>query len=249
MKYFIKALVCLVLATAITGCQSTFTPQVESLLDKMRVKVDPQGKLETTTSKVIDGTFRRNSRDKGATISVKIKSPDMLRFDIVIPGEESLVKAYDGKCAWEYSTKRGYRKLTGHELNALKFQAAFLNPKKRADKIFSSIVFDGEAKVMGQPCFKLICKPKKEFNALPITMFVDKKTFLLRKRIEKQGDAKTGYFTVSTILDDYKSYDGILVPQTVISYVNGAIMEYEVTSVRWNGKIPISSFDPPEIMQ
>ena len=173
----------------------------------------------------------------------------MLRFDIVIPGEESIVKGYDGKSGWEYSTKRGYRDLKGHELDTLRFQASFLNPSKRAANIFSSITFDGEAKVMGQPCFKMICKPKKGFGENPITMFVDKKTFLLKKRIETHGNKEFGFFTVSTIMTNYQSCGGILIPQTIISQANGEIMEYEVTGVRWNEKINISAFDPPEILQ
>ena len=249
MKYFVKSLICATLVLVVTGCQSTFSPQVDSLLDKMRSKVDPQGKLKTTTSKIVEGTLRRNSKDKGATMSVKVQSPDLLRFDVIIPGKESIVKAFDGKVAWEYSTKNGYKDLTGHALEAMKFQAAFLNPQKKATNIFSSIIMDGEDKVMGQPCYKLICKPKKEFGANPITMFVDKKTFLLKKRIEKQGNVKFGYFTVSTILHDYKSFDGILVPQAIISNANGNIMELNVTAVKWNEKIHISAFDPPEILK
>lgn len=248
MKYFVRTLICLPLVIILTGCQSTFSPEVDNLLEKMRAKVDPQGKLATTTSKVIQGTFRRNSQDKGATITVKIQNPDLLRFEIIIPGVESIIKAYDGKTAWEYSTKRGYRDLKGHEFSSLKFQAAFLNPQKKPENIFSKIYFDGEAKVMGQPCYRMICKPKKEFGENPITMFIDKKTLLLKKRIEKQGNAKFGYFTVSTIFSNYQSSDGILVPYTIISQASGNIMEYEVTSVKWNEKLHIPDFDPPEIL-
>ena len=150
---------------------------------------------------------------------------------------------------WLDSTKKGYRDLTGHELASMQFQAAFLNPQRKADKIFSSIIMDGEGKVMGQPCYKLICKPNKKFDANPITMYVDKKTFLLKKRIEKHGNAKSGYFTVSTVLHDYKSFDGILVPQTIISNAHGNLMELEVTAVKWNEKIHISAFDPPEMFK
>lgn len=249
MKHFVRTLICVALVMVFTGCQSTFSPEVDNLLVKMRAKIDPQGKLASTTSKVVDGTFRRNSRDKGATVSVKVQSPNLLRFEIIIPGEESIVKAYDGKTGWEYSTKRGYTELQGYQLKALKFQAAFLNPQKKASDIFSKIYFDGEAKVMGQPCFRMVCKPKKEFGETPIIMFVDKKTLLLKKRIEKQGDAKFGYFTVRTTFSNYQSADGILVPFSIISYANGEIMEYEVTGVKWNEKIHISAFDPPEIMQ
>lgn len=250
MKYFAKILICLSLLLVFSGCQSVFSPQVESLLDKMRTKVDPQGKLDSITSQIIKGTLlRRSLKNKRASITVKIQNPDMLRFDIIIPGDVSLVKAFDGKSGWEYSTKRGYRDLKGDELNTLKFQAAFLNPAKKAKDVFSSITIDGEAKVMGQPCYKIICQPKKEFNCQPITMFVDKKTYLLRRRIEKQENPAVGTVTVSTIMDHYKSFDGILVPQTIISYVNGDLTEYDINSVRWNEKINISTFNPPELLK
>lgn len=246
MKYFVQTLILIGTVVFFTGCQSVFSPEVDGILCKMRKKIDPQGKLPGITSKVVDGTFRRNSKEQGATISIKVQNPNMIRYDVVIPGDVSLVKAFDGKNGWEYSTKAGYKELKGEELKHLKFQAAFLNPTIRAEGIFSSIKIDGEAKVMGQMCYKLICQPKKEYDSAPITMYVDKTTYLLRKRIETQGDEKSGTFSVSTIMHDYKSFDGILVPQTLISKVNDKLMEFEVTSVKWNEDIHISAFDPPE---
>jgi outer membrane lipoprotein-sorting protein len=249
MKYFVQTLILVGVVIVFTGCQSVFSPEIENLLVKMRAKMDPQDKLSSMTSKIVDGKFRRNSKEKGSTISIKVQNPHMLRFDIIIPGEVSIVKAYDGKTAWAYSTKTGYKVLTGQVFNAMKFQAAFMNPSIRAEDIFKNIKFDGEAKVMGQMCYKLICEPKKEYNSQRIVMFVDKKSYLLRKRIETQGSPEKGTFTVSTIMLDYKSYDGILVPQVLISKVNDKLMEFEVTSVKWNEKIHISAFDPPEQMK
>jgi len=249
MKYFLQTLICMSLLVLFTGCQSVFSPQVDDLLAKMRAKRDPQGKLSTITSRIVKGDFRSNTKEKGATLAVKIKDPDLIRFDIVIPGKISLIKAYDGKTAWEFSTKRGFRQLKGYEFNDLRFQASFLNPKNKPKDIFSSITIDGEEKVMGQPCIKLICKPKKKFGVHPIVMFVDKKTFLLKKRIETQGNAKFGFFKVSTIMDNYKMIDGILVPATLISYANGNIMEFEIKEIQWNKKIHNSIFTAPKILK
>ena len=251
MKHFIQNSILIGVIVAFTGCQTMFSPEINTILVKMRAKMDPQNKLSSMTSKIVEGNFRRTSSEKGSTISIKVQNPHMLRFDIIIPGKVSIVKAYDGKTAWEYSTKTGYKQLTGNAFNAIKFQAAFINPSIRAEDIFKNIKIDGEEKVMGQMCYKLICEPKAEYDAQNIVMYVDKQSYLLRKRVEtqKQGTTGTETFTVSTIMLSYKDYDGILVPTTVISKVNNNLMELEVTSVRWNEKIPVSAFDPPEQMQ
>lgn len=248
MKYFVHTLMLIGVIFIFTGCQSVFSPEVDDLLCKMQKKIDPQGKLPGITSKIVDGTFRCNSKDEGATISIKVQNPTMLRFDVIIPGDVSIIKAYDGKNGWEYSTKTGYKEFKGDELEDIKFQAAFLNPTTRYEDIFASITIDGEDNVMGQMCYKLICKPKKEYDSPPIIMYIDKESYLLRKRVETKGNTSANSFTVSTIMNDYKSYDGILVPQTLISKVYDKLMEFEVTSVRWNEDIPVSAFDPPELL-
>ena len=245
MKYLVRTICSLALLLAFTGCQSAFSPQVDSILTKMKNKIDPQGKLATTTTKTITGKFRNNTKDKPATVTIKIKNPDLIRYEIIIPGKESIVKAYDGKVAWSFSTKEGYKDIKGQAFNVLKFQAAFLNPSKKPRSIFESIKITGEDKVMGQMCYKAICVPKAEFKSDPITMFIDKKTNLLKKRIEFLKDHKGNSVKVSTIMTNYKSFEGILSPQTIISYINGEVMEYEVTSVKWNEEIHISAFDPP----
>jgi outer membrane lipoprotein-sorting protein len=170
----------------------------------------------------------------------------MIRFDIVVPGQFSLIKAYDGKEGWVYNTKSGFSQLEGYPLNFLKFQADYLNPDKDFKKLFSKIQFVGKEKVAGYDCYKLLCIPKEKYGIKPITLYIDKDTALIRKRVSIQGNEKTGFFEIDTILDDYREVDGILVPFQIISKIKDNLMEYDVTSVTWNEILDDSVFTPPE---
>jgi len=248
MKAYAKIAVCIMLASVFAACRTTttFPAGIEKLLVRMKKKVDPQNKLKDINTKVVTGKLIRNSKDKNSTITLKIKRPDMIRFDIVVPGQFSLIKAYDGKEGWVYNTKSGFSQLEGYPLNFLKFQADYLNPDKDFKKLFSKIQFVGKEKVAGYDCYKLLCTPKEKYGIKPITLYIDKDTALIRKRVSIQGNEKTGFFEIDTILDDYREVDGILVPFQIISKIKDNLMEYDVTSVTWNEILDDSVFTPPE---
>ena len=248
MKAYAKIAVCVMLASVFAACRTTttFPTGIEKLLVRMKKKVDPLDKLKDIKTKVVTGKLIRNSKDKNSTVTLQIKNPDLIRFDIVVPGQFTLIKAYDGKTGWVYNTKTGYSQLEGYPLNFLKFQAGYLNPERDFRKLFSKIKFTGKEKVAGYDCYKLLCIPKEEYGIKPITLYVDKDSALIRKRISTQGNEKTGYFEIDTILDDYRDVDGILVPFQVISKIKDNLMEFNVTSVTWNEIFDDSVFTPPE---
>jgi outer membrane lipoprotein-sorting protein len=248
MNSYIKISICSTLAFIITSCQTPtkFPSGLEKLLTRMQSKVDPLDKIKTINTKVIKGNLIKNSKDQNSTITLKIKRPNKIRFDIVVPGQFTLIKGFDGTKGWVFNTKFGSKELEGYPYDYLKFQAAFLDPARDFKKIFSSISFAGKYKVAGDECYKLICKPNSTYNIKPISIFVDIKTALIKKRITIQGSEETGFFEISTIFDDYRSVDGILVPYEIISQVKDTLMEYKVTSVKWNETINDSTFTLPE---
>ncbi|MBN1863817.1 MAG: hypothetical protein JW808_02830 [Victivallales bacterium] len=234
------------LSLFMASCRSTFTPEVESLLSEMHQKVDPGKKLKTLMSQEVRGNFRRSSADRGATMTIRAARPDKIRTDIVIPGDVSIVRAFDGEKAWEYTTKSGYRALEGHELSKLRFHAMTMLDLRLPDKLSSSIKIDGEGVVMGVNCIRLVCTPPRDMGDRPFTLFIDKDTLLLKKRVEDHGSPESGFFTMSTVFDDYRDFDGILMPCTMISQVHDQMMEFDVTSVSWNENFHHSTFAPPE---
>ncbi len=237
-------LVCL--GFLMVSCRTTFTPEVESVLSKMLEKVDPGRRLETLESQEVTGNFRRSSTDRGATMTIKGVRPDKIRTDIVIPGEVTIVRAFDGETGWEYTTRSGFRELVGHELSGVKFHALTVINLRLPGKLSSDIQIDGEATVMGVKCIRLVCTPIGELGDRPFILFVDKETFLLNKRVEEHGSQEAGFFTVSTVFGDYWDFDGVLMPRTMISQVHDQVMEFDVTSVKWNESFHPSTFSPPE---
>ena len=248
MNSYLKVGICITLAIIVTSCQTTtkFPSGIEKLLTKMQTKIDPLDKIKNIDTKIVTGNLIKNSKDQKSTITLKMKKPNKLRFDIVVPGMFTIIKGFDGKNAWVYNTKSGAKELQGPSYDYLKFQADFMNPARDFKKIFSSISFTGKEKVAGVDCYKLTCKPKPQYNVKPIILFVDRKTALIKKRIMEQGSEQEGFFKISTIFDDYRNVDGILVPFEIISQVKDTLMEYKVTSVKWNEPIDDSVFTFPK---
>jgi len=248
MRTFTKVAVCVMLASVFAACRTTtkFPSRIEKLLVKMEKKIDPQGKLQDIDTKVVSGKLIRNSKDKNSTVMLKIKKPNLIRFDIIVPGKFTLIKAFDGKNAWVFNTKSGYRQLDGYPYRFMRFQADFLTLGRDFKKLFAVIKFIGMENVADSECYKLLCIPNDEFDVKPVTLLVDKKTSLIRKRITLQSDGKSGFFEINTIFDDYREVDGILVPFQVISRVKDNLMEYSVTSVTWNETLDNSVFTSPE---
>ena len=248
MNSYLKVGICIALAIIVTSCQTTtrFSSGIEKLLTRMKLKVDPFDKLKEVNTKIVTGKLITNSKDQNSTITLKIKKPNKLRFDIVVPGVFTIIKGFDGQNAWVFNTKTGAKELQGASYNYLKFQADLMNPARDLKKIFSSISFSGKEKVAGVDCYKLTCQPNPKYKIKPIILYVSIKTALIKKRIMTQGSEKIGFFKISTIFDDYRNVDGILVPFEIISQVKDTLMEYQVTSVKWNEPIDDSVFTLPK---
>jgi len=247
MKKTVQLFMLAGLAMLYSGCQSvTFSPKVSKIIAKIRETKDPQGKLASINSEVTKGEFRSNTTNKPISMELSFRKPDKMRAEIIIPGKVALVKAYNGKTGWLYSTKRGVKELSGKALDEIKLQAMLLNPMPKLADIFESIKLEGTSSQVGEECYKFVCQPKPEFNSQPIIFYVSTKTYLILKR-EEMIDGENGKTVkVITVFNDYRPADGIMVARHIVSLRNGKLMEFNVKSVEWNKKLNDSVFSIPK---
>ncbi|MCF6176558.1 MAG: hypothetical protein L3J71_12425 [Victivallaceae bacterium] len=234
------------LVAAGAGC-SVFSPQMSKaeLLSKIKQAVDPKNKLTSAKTKIITGKVNRGAKLPPGRIVVKVKAPDKWQMMAIVPKEGVFIRSYDGKTGWEFSTKKGYKKLTGAALNELKLQTALAVHRGNYKEVFKSVKFVGEEKVSGKMCYKLIAQPKDIFKSQPITFYVGKKTFLPFMKRE-QYDCSDGKLPMTTVWGDYKEYAGVMVPMTRVFEFDCNLIDVTVLSIELNEYIDDSDFSPPE---
>jgi len=228
----------------LTGCQSAPEGDVDVILAKMRKAIDPEGASANITTQVVTSHVS-SSQNKDGEMVVEIKYPTEIR--IRAESKDAIfMKGYDGKNAWEFSTKKGLREIKGKELDGLKFQIVFLSPKVKFKDIFESITLAGEETVSKKPCYELVCKPLPAYNVEPMSIYVDKKTYFVVKTEEIHSGPNDEPIEMTRHFIDYEKTGGIYFPMKIISEANGRIVELDVKSVEWNEDLSDTAFDIPD---
>ena len=216
----------------------------ESIFANVQKAIDVSGKQESYKSALI--VYNTHLGEKAnSKITIKVKEKGKVRIE-VRRKNKLLIKACDGKKGWEYYTGKGLRTLKAKEVRELKLEAAYLAPSIRFDKLFSDVKLDGTQKINGVENWKLICSPRANLATSTVTMFVDKKTYLISKTIEVHPKKKNE--NVTTYYGDYEDYNGIVLPFMMVAQVGGRILEFKLISAEWNAKIADSEFAMPRTL-
>jgi outer membrane lipoprotein-sorting protein len=232
------------------GCQTaTFSPEVDKIIAKVRKARDPQNKLASINSEVIKGEFRNSVKNKPIQMELSFKKPDMMKIQVIIPGEAAFAKGYDGKQGWLFSTARGVVKVTGEALDEMRLQTLLLNPMPKLTDIFETIKLKGISEQVGEKCYKFVCQPKAEFKSQPIIFYVSQKTFRIIKREEILDGNKGRKVKVITVFNDFQPADGVWIARNIVSLRNGHLMEFNVKSVKWNAELNDSEFSIPKALK
>jgi len=216
----------------------------ESIFTKMQNAVDVSGKQKTFKSVRVVYYTHLGKKDK-SKITLKIKKDAKIRLEIR-SDKLLVIKTCDGKSGWEYATGKGVRMLNAKEVRELKVEASYLCPTIRFDKLFANVKLDGAQKVDGVDNWKLTCYPHAKFKMSSITLFVDKKTYLVSKSIE--ANSKNQDEDITTYYGDYEEYNGIVLPFMMVAQLGGRILEFKLISAEWNAEIADSEFNVPKTL-
>ena len=216
----------------------------ESIFAKVQKAIDVEGKQDSFKSALIVYDTHLGEKNN-SKITIKVKKKGKIRIE-VRRKNKLLIKACDGQKGWEYYTGKGLRALDAKEIRELKLEAAYLAPSIRIDKLFTDVKLAGTEKVHGVENWKLICSPRADLAASTVTMFVDKKTYLISKTIEVHPKSKGE--DVTTYYGDYEDYNGIVLPFMMVAQVGGQILEFKLISTEWNAEIDDSEFAMPRTL-
>ncbi len=224
----------------LTGC--TTTQSITEIMSKVEKAYTPGIKQKKLKTEIAVATLQRDKL--AGKLTMKLKVPDKIRMKLVTP-KETVLKGYDGKTAWEYTSKKGVRIIKGEELDEAKLQAKLLSPAMKMQKIFSSIKLESIEKVMDKKCWKLNCQPQSEYRSQPIILFVDTSSCLIVKMVETV-DTADGTTKVKTYFSDYRNVGGVMCPMSVDIFDAQSLTAIQFQSIKWNEAIDNRDFSPPQ---
>ena len=229
------------------GCNCPWFKQKEdadSIFAKMQKAIDVSDKQKTIKSAVIVYDTHLGKKEQ-SKITLKVKDKTGIRLEIR-SGKSLVVRACNAKGGWEYATGKGLRMLNSKEIRELKIEASYLSPTIKFDRLFASAKLEGSEKIEGVDNWKLICYPYDKYKISSITMFVDKKTYLVTKTIE--ANSKNEEEDITTYYGNYVEYHGIVMPFMMVAQLGERIVEFKLISAEWNAEIANSEFAVPEAL-
>lgn len=216
---------------------------VEEIMAKIQKANDPGGEIGKIKTEVLECRVKIDSKKEGG-LTIRIQFPDKMRMDVE-GKDEKMIRCFNGEKGWQFSTKDGLREITGDELCSLKFQTVFMMPDTNFKEIFEKAEIEEEEAVRGQACYRLKCTPLPAYKMQPITLFVDKKTYLVAKTVETHT-LKDGPVQLTKSYDEYEDFDGVMIPTSIITESGSMLVDITVESVVWNEDIDPSFFNMPQ---
>jgi predicted Zn-dependent peptidase len=206
----------------------------KKLVDAYLAAIGGRAKLDAVTS--LDQTYSMDMQGMALTTRM-VQSDGKFYMSMTAPGMNIMKQVYNGEIGLQEQMGQA-APIEGADLAGVKEQAN-LFPERMYGTDGYAIEVKGVEDVNGRPCYKmLVTKP----SGMKSTEFYDKETFLKVKEVQvqtMQGESMTTTYEFS----DYKSVDGISVPQTItISGPMPVPMVMKATSIKVNSPVDPALF-------
>lgn len=170
-------------------------------------------------------------------------APNRMLTQAEMPGGMGTMRSgYDGTVGWQVNPMAGPALMSGAELEQAVQQAEFYSTLNY-DKLYSTIETVERTEMGGRPCYrvKLVTRSGRE-----AWQCFDTETGLMVATGGKQ-ESQMGTIDVTTLLSDYKEFDGIRMPTRASAQMMGQQMVTTVKSVS-HAPVDAAAFAlPPEI--
>ncbi len=240
-RFSVPAVAALVACLAAFTPAAAQTPSADELVAKSVAARGGDAKLKSVTTIKMSGTV--NAQGMEMPLTLVMKRPNMVKQEMTVQNAR-VVQAYDGEKAWAINPMLGPgpKVMEGMQADALKSQSMIDGPlvgyKERGDTL--EVV--GPAEVEGAKTWKLKLTRK---DGKIMHVFLDAETGL-----EKQWSAtmeQSGHtIEIDTIMGDYEPVDGVPVPRTMRTLMDGKPMAtLKMNSVEFNVPVENSEFAMP----
>lgn len=214
-------------------------PSAEEILKRYRTAIGGEAAIKKHTSRTISGVFEITGQGMKGDLKIMAAAPDHMRLTIVLPGLGNLERGYDGHIGWSVDPTVGPRLLEGKELDELKHSADFYDDLHDS-KSYASITVVAQGPFEGTDCYEMRLVRTTGFE---YTEFFNVKTSLLAG-VKMNATSQMGVVAVTTIVDEYKAFGGVLTPTVTRQKMMGLESQMTITNITFDPVDP-KTFDLP----
>src|SRR5229473_963709 len=231
-----RLLTILIASILTTGVLPVHAQEAGKIVDQY-VKAAGGGKaLARIQTLTIEGTFTSDD-GKSGTYTLDTKLPNRYYSELLV-GEKNLIEAYNGKSAWHQNLTGELGTLVGPEGMQLEAAAQYYNSRLlnlKKNKI--TLAFVGHAQVCGKDALQLEVTTA---TGVKRQVFFDAATHLIAKEAATVGGVEE-----EILYGDYRTVDGVKLPNKIELHRDGAKYDINVTRAVINGTIGERVFDFP----
>ena len=184
----------------------------------------------------LEGTFT-SVDGKSGTYTLDTKLPNRYYLELLV-GEKNLIEAYNGKSAWHQNAAGELGTLVGSEGMQLEAAAQYYNSRLlNLKKSKIALAFVGRAEVRGKDALQLEVATA---TGVKRQVFFDPQTHLVVKEAATVGGVEE-----EILYDDYRTVDGVKLPNKVELHRGNDKYDISVTRAAINGTVGERVFDFP----
>lgn len=226
---------------------SAALPTVDQLLDKYVAAIGGRAAIEKVTTRMMKGTLELPATgDAGSivpgTIEVYQKAPNKRVATVVIPGNGTDLRGYNGAAGWFVDPDEGPKDLSGPDLDAIKVEARF-NREIRLKELFPKMTVAGRATVGNSEAY-VVNAPQADGSLEKL--YFDAQSGLLVRDDAPVEIPDEGQTTQVSLLEDYRDVDGVKLPFTIRRTRPDGDSAVKFTEIKNNVAIDDAKFEKPK---
>lgn len=217
-------------------------PKAEEVLERYIKAIGGRDAFAEHESQHAVGTIDMTGQQQPGKLEVFAARPNKLLVLVEIPGIGKVTTGFNGKVGWMNNPLTGPMLLPEAMLGELAAQADFDHALHRPED-YKTIEMLGVEEFGGEECYKLHLVHRTGFES---TEFFNKETGLQEGFISEQA-SPLGKVKVTTHIDEYKKFNGILMASKITQNMSGMEQKMEIKSMEFD-TVPDSKFElPPQI--
>jgi hypothetical protein len=218
-------------------------PSAESILDRFVEATGGKAAYERHKSEIVTAKLAFAAAGVSGTVMSYAEDPSKYYSVLDVAGIGKVEMGVTDGVAWENSALMGPRIKMGEERNQA-LREARMNAPYHWRELYSKAETAGVETINGEECYKVVLTPKE---GTPETMFFEKKSGLMRKTT-LVASSPMGDVPAEVLAEDYKDFEGVLVPAKTTQKAAGQEFTITIESVEVNQPIPPERFEmPPEV--
>ena len=233
---------CLALALPLTAAAQQLPP-AKQVVDRYVEAIGGREAILRQKSRTIETEMAMPAMGMSMTVKTVMAAPNRMVTTAEMPGAGALRSGYDGSVGWQVNPMTGPSLMSGAELEQNVLMADF-HSALNYDKLYRSMETTERTELNGRPCYKVkltTASGRESWQCF------DTETGLMVATGGKQ-ESQMGSIEVTSLLSDYKDFDGVKMATRSTAKMMGQDMTVTVKSVS-HAPVDASAFALPAEIQ